>query len=281
MLASINTLHVVDLVQFGYAGLDDRFYALRLSLPNWAEWKPGQFVMLRPASWGPESSWSKPFSICVISRQDLVIFFQVVGRGTDRISTLKPGDKVQVVGPLGNSFAVEPETPTLLLAGGMGIAPFVGYAMNHPTPWTLHLDFGHRMPVECYPFENFNEKILAKSYHETRPGDLETFLETIEEHIRENAQQNGLVLACGPKPFLQAVQGMSIKHGARTQISVENRMACGVGACLGCVVKPLLDENGKNRSKHPIIKELESGLPVPTCTCGPIFWADSIDLSEG
>lgn len=279
--ASISTLSVVDLVPFGYGGLDARFYALRLSMPGWKTWRPGQFVMLRPSSWGLESPWSKPFSICLISRQDLVIFLQVVGRGTDRIGALKPGDTVQVLGPLGNGFAVEPETPTLLLAGGMGIAPFVGYAMNHPTPWSLHLDFGHRMPAECYPFENFNEKIVAENYRESKPGDREDFLRTIENHLADNARQKGLVLACGPKPFLRAVQEMSLRHGARTQLSTENRMACGVGACLGCVVKPLLGADGKNVSKNPIIKELESGLPVPSCTCGPVFWADSIDLSEG
>lgn len=281
MSASISTLKVVDLVPFGHAGQDARFYALRLSMPDWSSWKAGQFVMIRPKAWGLESAWSKPFSICMLSRHDLVIFLQVVGRGTNKISTLKPGNLVDVFGPLGNSFAVEPEVPTLLLAGGMGIAPFVGYAMNHPTPWTLNLDFGHRMPTECYPFENFNEKIVSEHYYEKKPEDRAFFLNTIDEHIKEHAAQNGLVLACGPKPFLQAVQAMSQKHGARAQISVENRMACGVGACLGCVVKPLMDASGKNQSKNPIIKELESGLPVPTCTCGPVFWADSIDLSEG
>lgn len=266
---------------FGYGGVDARFYALRLSTPDWPKWQAGQFVMLRPSSWGDEMPWSRPFSICHLTRRDLVIFFQVVGKGTDRIGSLKPGDSVEVMGPMGNAFAVEPEVPTLLLAGGMGIAPFVGYAMNHPTPWSLHLDFGHRMPVECYPFENFNEKIIAENYPERKPGDREAFLETIENHIRENVQQKGLVLACGPKPFLAVVQEISIRHGARTQLSVENRMACGIGACLGCVVKPLLDDNGKNRSSNPVIKELQSGLPVPTCTCGPIFWADSIELTEG
>lgn len=281
MSASISTLSVVDLVPFGDGGPDARFYALRLSLPGWKSWRPGQFVMLRPRSWGLESPWSKPFSICLLSRQDLVIFFQVTGRGTDRLGTLKPGDAVQVLGPLGNGFAVEPEAPTLLLAGGMGIAPFVGYAVNHPSPWNLQLDFGHRMPVDCYPFENFNEKILAEHYREKNPGDRTVFLRAIEDHIEENARQNGLVLACGPRPFLQAVQSMSLKHGARTQISTENRMACGVGACLGCVVKPLMNPDGGNASKNPVIKELESGLPVPSCTCGPVFWADSIDLSEG
>lgn len=281
MSASIRTLRVVDLVPFGYGGADARFYALRLSLPGWADWKPGQFVMLRPEKWPAERTWSKPFSICLLTKNDLVIFLQVVGRGTDSIGNMKPGDNIQVLGPLGNSFAVEADVSTLLLAGGMGLAPFVGYAQTHPSPWSLKLLFGHRMPVECYPYENFNEQIEAEHFHENGPADREAFLHTVEQHIRDNAAQRGLVLACGPRPFLAAVQSMCSRHGARAQLSIENRMACGVGACLGCVVKPLLGGDGRNLSKNPIIKELESGLPVPTCTCGPVFWADSVDLSEG
>lgn len=281
MLASISTLSVVDLVPFGDEGHEARFYALRLAAPKWEEWKSGQFVMVRPSSWGLDSAWSKPLSICLLSRQDLVLFFQVVGQGTDKLARLQPGDDVQILGPLGNSFAVEAEAPTLLLAGGMGIVPFVGYAMNHPSPWNLHLDFGHRMPLECYPFENFNEKIIAEHYRERKPSDLKDFLQIVDSHIQNNAEQNGLVLACGPRPFLKAVQDMSLKHNARAQLSIENRMACGIGACLGCVVKPFMGKDGKNKSNNPVIKELEMGLPVPTCTCGPVFWADSIDLSEG
>lgn len=281
MSSSLSTLTAVDLVPFGEGGIDARFYALRLSTPDWSSWKAGQFIMLRPSNWGSEMSWSRPFSICQLTKRDLVIFLQVVGKGTVRISTLKPGDTVQVMGPMGNGFAIEPEVPTLLLAGGMGIAPFVGYAMNHPTPWSLNLDFGHRMPVDCYPYENFNEKIIAEHYPERKPEDRDAFLAIIDGHIKENAASKGLVLACGPQAFLRVVQEMSLKYGARAQLSVENRMACGVGACMGCVVKPLMNENGKNRSVNPIHKELQSGLPVPSCTCGPIFWADSIDLTEG
>lgn len=280
MPASVSLLTVLDIVPFGYGGNYAKFFALRLSPPAWPDWKPGQFVTIRPESWGKSMPWARPFSICQLTKRDLVLFFQVVGQGTERLAALKAGDTLQVHGPLGSAFAMAPETPTLMLAGGMGIAPFVGYAMQHPTPWALHLCFGHRMPLDCYPFENFGDKLLAENYPEKSPADLQDFLNTIDGQIAEYAAKDGLVLACGPLPFLREVQRMSLKHKARTQLSVENRMACGTGACLGCVVKPAIGDDGKNRSAQNVDPALHTGLPVSSCTCGPVFWADSIDLSE-
>ncbi|MDR2892777.1 MAG: dihydroorotate dehydrogenase electron transfer subunit [Deltaproteobacteria bacterium] len=280
MPANINTLTVVDLVPFGLEREHGGFYALRLSRPNWADWTPGQFVMIRPETWGPELPWARPLSICMLSA-DLILFFQIVGRGSKRLAELRHGDKVQVVGPLGTGFQVEKDTPTLLLAGGMGIVPFVGYVQRHPGPNALSLLFGHRAPLEYYPFEHFDDKVEARHFHEAGPEDLTLFLNTVDERVASYAARNGLVLACGPLPFLRAVQGMCLKHKARAQLSLESRMACGAGACLGCVVKPLLDEaSGRNRSAQDIPEQMHKGLPVPTCTCGPVFWADSIDLKD-
>ena len=137
-------LTVLDLVPFGQTGQDSRFFALRLTRPDWDGWRPGQFVMVRPTSFGLEIPWARPFGICHMTTRHLICFFQVQGRGTQRMAALREGDTVRVWGPLGNGFAVEPETPTLLLAGGMGIAPFVGYVNQHPKPWNVTMLFGHR-----------------------------------------------------------------------------------------------------------------------------------------
>lgn len=76
-------------------------------IPGWVDWAPGQFVMLRPRNWGSELTWARPFSISRVSPQSLVLFYQVVGRGTERIARLVSGDKVTIWGPLGTGFAVE------------------------------------------------------------------------------------------------------------------------------------------------------------------------------
>lgn len=263
-------LTVLDLVPFGQTGGEARFFALRLERPLWAAWKPGQFVMLRPEGWALDVLWGRPFSICRVSARDLVIFFQVVGRGTARLAQLRTGDVVHVWGPLGNAFAMEPDTPTLMLAGGIGIAPFIGYAHTHPKPWNLWMDFGHRMPLGCYPFESINEKTMADSHHEEGPEDLARFIEIIGRRMREFRDQSGLVLACGPTPFLRTVRSFALEYGVRTQLSLETRMACGVGACLGCVC----------RTTQQWPDQTRAGGNVQTCTHGPVFWAEQITLDD-
>lgn len=139
------------------------------------------------------------------------------------------------------------------------------------------MEFGHRMPLECYPFDGITEKITATAHLEKDLHDRDGFLTLVEKRIKEFA--SGLVLACGPTPFLQAVQSLSLKYKARAQLCLETRMACGVGACLGCVVKANLpaDENRPvmNGVSGPALPG-DEGRYVQTCTCGPIFWADSV-----
>lgn len=263
-------LKVLDNVPFGQVAGEHLFFALRLERPDWTDWLPGQFVMVRPSGWALDMLWARPFSICRVSPRDLVLFFQAVGRGTRRMATLKSGDEVLVWGPLGNGFAVEPETPTLMLAGGIGIAPFVGYTHHHPKPWNLHMEFGHRMPLNCYPFESINEKIMGDAHHETSREDLAAFIERMDKRIAEYAAQDGLVLACGPTPFLTTVQRLALQHGARCQLSLETRMACGVGACLGCVTKVSDDMHATG---------VAAGR-AQVCEHGPVFWAHQVTLEE-
>lgn len=261
-------LSVLDLVPFGLADPVHRYFALRLSPPNWPDWKPGQFLMIRPKSFGLELPWGRPLGICLIRPQHLICFFQVAGRGTELMAQLRPQDPVQVWGPLGNGFAVEPDTPTLLLAGGMGIVPFIGYVAQHPKAWNVSMLFGHRDPIECYPVDSINEHIPVDTLRETVPGDLDNFIFTLQERIKEYASQNGLILACGPLPFLKTVHGFARELNARVQLSLENRMACGVGACLGCVTR--------TTEEWPVADK-RNGL-VQTCNHGPVFWANQIEL---
>ena len=259
---------VLDLVPFGPEAGAHQFFALRLERPQWEHWRPGQFMMLRPRSFGLDIPWGRPFGICHVTEQHLVCFFQVVGKGTARMAALNAGDVVQVWGPLGNGFALEPETPTLLLAGGMGIVPFVGYTHTHPKPWNVTMLFGHRANLRSYPLDSINERITVDTLHETVPGELENFIYCMRERMTEYAEQNGLVLACGPQPFLRTVQGFAAELKVRTQLSLETRMACGVGACLGCVVH--------TTDEWPVPDKKE--WPVQTCTHGPVFWSQHVKL---
>lgn len=268
MQANLSELDVLGIVQFGHTTPDAQFFALRLSHPGWEQWQPGQFLMLRPKSFGLELPWGRPFSICHMTRRHMICFFKVVGKGTRRIAQLRQGDKIMAWGPLGNGFLMEQDRPTLLLAGGMGIVPFVGYVNRHPQPWNLAMLFGHRFPLPCYPVDSINEHIPVDSLREQEPEDLDNLIYSMQERIRDCAEQNGLALACGPLPFLRTAKRLAEEAGCRLQLSLENRMACGIGACLGCVQKtaPGWPQGGA------------AALPVKVCQQGPVFWADAIDL---
>lgn len=263
---------VLDIVPFGVG--DTPIFAMRLTPPDWKDWTPGQFVMIRKPGLEASTLWGRPFSICRVSPNNLVIFFQVTGRATSEMTRLQAGDKVDIWGPLGNGLAVEKDGPTLLLAGGVGIAPFVGYVESHPSPWNINMKFGHRLPLDCYPLHSVNEKIMVDTFQEKVPEDLPRFIELLEQNmikhkdkIKASKSGTGLVLACGPDGFLKTVQGLAAKHKLRTQLCLEHKMACGVGACLGCVVKT-----------KPKSEKAQGPAYVPTCTRGPVFWAEEIIL---
>lgn len=261
-------LNVLDLVPFGQTGGNGRFFALRLENPGWRDWWPGQFVMLRPASFSLELPLGRPFSICHMTQKHLVCFFNVVGKGTELLAQVRRGDKIAAWGPLGTHFVVDTTGPTLLLAGGMGIAPFVGYVNRHPTPWTVNMLFGHRASVDCYPLDSINEHIPVDCLREQAAGDLDNLIFTMQEKIHDCAELNGLVLACGPLPFLRVAQKFSQQYNVRAQISLETRMACGIGACLGCVCRAT--------GKWPELSR--RGTPVQVCRNGPVFWADQVEI---
>ena len=242
---------------FGQPGVADEFQLIRLENPGWEPYKPGQFLMVRPDNFGLEYPWGRPFSICRADSESISIFFQVVGRGTRRISELKTGDMSTLWGPLGNSFEVREQGKTLLLAGGMGIAPFFGYLENHPDPDNLEFFFAHRMPLYCYPYDFMAMGVNSDSIQENSPEDIQRIVSTMADKVAELGEDD-LVLACGPEPFLKSVRDICGMVGIKAQVSLENRMACGVGACLGCVC------------------ENKGGWPVQVCTQGPIFWADQI-----
>lgn len=234
------------------------FVELTLENPGWEAYRPGQFAMLRAKHWGLELPWGRPFSISRVDAEGVTFLIQVVGRGTTRLARLQPGEVVIIWGPLGNGFSAPAETPTLLLAGGMGIAPFRGYIERHPSPEFLHLFFAHRASLDFYPYQTMAEKVRAEAVQERSSDDLPEIIARIEAAMDRYA--DGLVLACGPTPFLRTVQAHALKKNIRAELSLEKTMACGVGACLGCVCK---DGQGKH---------------VQVCARGPVFNAADVQI---
>ncbi len=224
-------LKVIENIKLDKDGL---FFHLVLESPKW-KWIPGQFLMIKPIAWEDDPFLPRPFSIADMDESFLHIYYQVVGRGTRLMSLLKKKDEVLVWGPLGCGFEFNKNEDLLLLAGGMGIIPFLGLVNHHPNPDIIELIFGHRHPLQCYPYKEISEKVLAWNIMDNRPKDLEKLKKAIMVKI-ENYAKFGKVFACGPKPFLKMVHEFVIKYKAKAQFSLESVMACGIGACLGCVI---------------------------------------------
>ncbi len=232
---------------------------LAFANPGWTV-RPGQFVMVRPAAgWGDGVLWARPFSVYRADEAAISLLVAAVGRGTARLARMEAGDTLTAWGPLGSFFAREDEQPTLMLGGGIGIAPFRAYIESHPRPDLLRLVFGHTAPLTSYPWPALAAGVPTDDFHEQGREDLARFIALMEARISE-LPAAGLVLACGPLPMLRTVKSLCAAAGVRCQLSMENRMACGVGACLGCVCKSA------------------AGELVQVCSRGPVFWAQDLDL---
>jgi NAD(P)H-flavin reductase len=169
---------------------------------------PGQFFMLRP----PGHVLPRPMSLCLAPRGELAFLVDVVGAGTRALAALAPGETVEVLGPLGRGFRLDVERP-LLLGGGVGIAP-LPYLAQHLRGAPALLGFRSAAHVEAAALLPGAEVVLEPRY------------------VTEAVPPGHDVLACGPEPMLHAVAALA--PGA--QLAWEAPMACGFGACYGCMV---------------------------------------------
>ena len=196
---------------------------------------PGQFVMVR--AWpGFDPLLARPFSVHDQDESSFCLLFQVRGRGTRILAGLREGDRAQILGPLGRGFELSFEGPAILVAGGIGIAPFLFLTKElKARGQEVFLFYGARRTAELLLLEEF-EALGAKLFLATEDGSrgergfvtgpLATFLE----------RNRGTIFACGPMPMLKAVRELAKTHQLKAYLSLEARMACGLGMCLGCVV---------------------------------------------
>lgn len=238
---------------------------LEISAPEIvAEAKPGQFVYLK-LNGSLDPLLRRPLSIHKIDEKQgrLWLLYQIRGRGTAQFALLREGDAVDVIGPIGKGFNLEIENaPYLLIGGGMGMAPFsftAQYLTQNNIPWKAII--GARSEKELYTKSDFislgQEAIVT-----TDDGSLGFHGTTVEAAAKllENTTFKN-ILACGPHPMLRALSKLGKDCAIPVQVSLEARMACGVGACLGCTVK----------------KAVSSGY-YKVCKDGPVFYSDEVDL---
>ena len=235
--------------------------------------KPGQFVMLKVSD-SVSPLLRRPFSVYKSyptthpekrKRGYLFILYKIVGKGTREMTTLSKGQKVDLIGPLGNGFTLPPlpsSADAILIGGGVGIVSLRPLAETLKSR-KLFVFIGGKTQNDILGVQDF-EKLNSTIFIATEDGSLGvqgTIVDLFSSH-RKQFERNGesYVYACGPVPMLKALAGSIESKNIICQVSLEARMGCGFGACWGCVVK----------TKHPKIPYQR------VCQEGPVFRLEDI-----
>jgi len=215
-----------------------RFYRLSLDAKSLIKQvKPGQFVHIRVHD-GLEPFFRRPFSI-YRAKKYLEVFYEPIGRGTNLMASYKKGDKIDVLGPLGNPFTLPPKgiKQVVMIAGGIGIAPFLVLSDALKKKYELILLYGGRTKGHVYPMKEFKAN-GCKVYVATDDGSAGVKGRVSELFAKINADPKTTYLyTCGPHAMMAAVQAFAKKNYLQGQAACEQVMACALGACLGCSIK--------------------------------------------
>lgn len=214
-------------------------YRLTLHCPQIAEKaRPGQFVMIRTGI-GQDPLLRRPFSIHQTSNEGIVqIYFKVVGRGTDILARVKEGEVVSIFGPLGRGYRLDGNKRSILIGGGLGIAPLLFLAKENCKRKKDCVDdliiLGGRDRAELEPLVEDFKKFGLALLIATDDGSLghHGFVTEIFESIEKGPEDK--VYGCGPEPMLARLSELCKTRSVDCEVSVESIMACGMGACLGC-----------------------------------------------
>ena len=192
--------------------------------------RPGQFIQLYPPD--ERNLLACPVSLSAIHREGVAVVYRVVGKGTEQFSRLRKNDKIRAMGPLGNGFTLpEEKDKSVIIGGGLGIPPLLELSKRLPRDTEIFLGYANA-PFMAEDFQGTGRKVHIAS--QTGNGGLRGTVLELLEGIRPKADR---VYACGPRQMLQAVSEWAEAQGIPVQVSMEERMACGIGACLGCAVK--------------------------------------------
>ena len=240
-------------------------FLLRLYSPELAaDANPGQFLMVKVDD-SIDPVLRRPFSICGVEDDGTVkVLYKVVGRGTAILSNRKAGDHLSVLGPLGKGFKIPDESSkTFYVAGGIGIAPLIFlYQKTRSSDITFLTGFRNSDEV-IDPALTGSKIDHLTATDDGSKGYNGRVTELLAEHLEQCNRDDISIYACGPLPMLKAVKDVSQKYGIPCQVSMETLMACGLGACQGCVVRS--DITRTNTTYLHVCKE------------GPVFDINEID----
>ena len=219
------------------AQISSNYYRLGLKT-GWGRYEAGQFVMVRIPS--DELVVRRPFSISRgVEKDTIEIVYKVIGRGTAILRELSEGESIDVLGPLGNSFKIPKVDRLILVAGGFGVAPFMGVLKKlKKSCRELRLYYGGGGLEDILFLEEFDEAGID-CHITTEDGSLGHKGLVTELLLKDIAKtpKNSVIFGCGPKGLLDRLIGISREHRIPAELSYETYMGCGIGICLGCAVK--------------------------------------------
>lgn len=227
--------------------------------------RPGCFIGVYPKN--QATLLPRPISICEADREKnaLRIVYRIAGKGTEEFSAYAAGDRVRILGILGNGYPLqEAEGKTVfLMGGGIGVPPILELAKSLKNCEKIII-LGYR---DGELFLKDDMELYGKVYIATEDGSVGTkgnVMDVINEH-KLNAD---LIYVCGPMPMLKAIKRFAREKQIPAYLSLEERMACGVGACLGCVCKTI------HKDEHSHVHNAR------ICTDGPVFLAEDVAILE-
>ena len=243
-----------------HTSLSDGIFDMTLKAEEIAkEAKAGQFISVYLNN--KSKILPRPISICGIDKEagTLRIVYRTVGDGTKELSDYKECEMVKILGPLGNGFT-QKDKKAILIGGGIGIPPMLELMKQLDCDKTAVLGYRDSDMFLKDEFEAVGDVVIS-----TEDGSFGTKGNVIDA-IKEQGVEGSIIYACGPTPMLRGIKAYAEEMGIEAQISMEERMACGVGACLGCVVKT------KNVDAHSHVKNAR------ICTDGPVYLASEVDI---
>lgn len=202
----------------------------------------------------------RPISLCDINKEagTLRLVYRVVGFGTAEFSKLEAGDLVDILGPLGNGFDKK-DKKAILIGGGIGIPPMLQLAKELSCEKSIVL--GYRDEI----FLNEEFEPYGNVYLSSEDG-MHGVKGNVIDAIVEYGIEGDIIYACGPAPMLRGIKAYAMEKGILCQISMEEKMACGVGACLACICQTKeIDEHSQVHNKR-------------ICKDGPVFYAEEVEL---
>lgn len=229
--------------------LKDRFYRIRLKSNRLASLaRPGQFVHIRIVD-GITPLLRRPFSFHRVLGEEVELLYEIKGQGTQSLAQKRPGEHLDVIGPLGNGFRFKKGNPAVLVAGGIGVVPllFLAHMLKGGKVYIGAKTKKGLLCVEDFKRLGWDVMVSTEDGSGGKRGKIIDFIEDV----------NLPMFVCGPWGLLKKADRVAFRYGVECQVLLEEYMACGIGVCLGCPVKT------------------KSGYKM-VCKDGPVFDSDDI-----